>query len=195
MMEPLDTDAIAEMLFQMFPPGEAWQTGIKLEETDSVMRAFAKALALECRRMDEAACLVFTESFVFSSVENLDLWQTEFGLPDECDPFGGDVAAKILARGHSPDPAWYMALAAAQGWTIDAKWLKDNDPAYPGVKSTLLVTIDATNSPAALGFMPMRLPFELGRGITLGVPPSTAVLQCQLDRIVPAEIAIQYVVT
>jgi uncharacterized protein YmfQ (DUF2313 family) len=193
MMEPLDTDTIAEMIFQMLPPGEAWQTGMSLDVADSVMRAFCKAIAQEARRMDEAACLVFTESFAFSSTENLDLWQAEFGLPDECDPFGGDVAAKIRAQGHSPDPAWYIELAAALGWTIEAKWLKDDDPLYPGVKATLLVTIDATNS-EALGFTPMRVPFELGRGITLGLPPAPAVLQCQLDRIVPAEIAIEYVV-
>src|SRR5205823_6000220 len=138
-------DLYAQIL-RLLPPGEAWQD-LTAPDGTSVMHAFWKSIASEVYEMDQAACRVFDEFFATTMSVDEDLWLAEFSLPDECDPFGTNILAKIRATaGDATNPDFYVSLAEQMGYSIAARWLRGDDVEYPGIVSTLLVTVDPSMS-------------------------------------------------
>ena len=174
-------------LLALLPRGRAWQTHDgSIDRADSVLKSFWYAIAGVVEGVETDICGTFDEFFCATASDDIDLWQEEYGLPDDCDPWGDDVCAKVATLGGT-SAAYYMALAEDLGYATEMRWLTGDDAEFPGVHSTLHVVIDtalsaALPSPLTLGIWVLGAPGVEG---ALGTP-DTSRLECALDRIIPA---------
>ncbi len=151
------------------------------------MRQFWKAIASEWTTLEEEICDQFEELFADTASKSLSYWDKDYGLPDECDPFANDLIAKVATVGGT-SLEYYEDIATKIGWVTEMQWLKDED-AFPGVFSTLLVTIDVEASPSAFGNMVFE-EIVFDEGIFGGA--QTERLICTLEKIIPAHCEIQF---
>ncbi len=77
------------------PPGPAWD-GAAVEGTvqNSYWRAYANVLSYTYQRL----CKYVDEFFCKTVNESLDQWIAEYGLDDECDPYGHNLLQVEVAR-------------------------------------------------------------------------------------------------
>lgn len=181
------------MILSLLPKGKAHQTGdAAIRTEDSKLKIFAYALSQEWYELEAKICSTIDEFFCSTTVEDRDVWLEEYGLPDECDPFGNNLCAKVGALGGTTI-AYYQELATQLGWTTTMRWLKGDDAEFPGIVSTLHIEIDSQTSPSAeftvieLGDTPE---WELGAStaseeLSLGEPNLTGLI-CAFLKIIPA---------
>lgn len=190
MYRPTVDETFAALL-SMLPEGEAWQSGdIVIGHDKTVMRRVFYALAIQFNRVELAIADLFAELFVSTASTDLDLWREEYILPDsDCDPWGDDVVLKATSVGGGTSLAYYAGIVARLGYVADLRWLKGSDPAFPGVVSTLHLTIDAAASAAVLSEIDVTT-WELSDA-ALGTPDVSGLI-CALEQVVHAHCAVTY---
>jgi uncharacterized protein YmfQ (DUF2313 family) len=117
----LTVDDFHALLMDLLPRGAAWP-----RIPDTVLWRFWFVPAGEYTRVHESDCKLLDESFPCGATELLPEWAAMVGLPDECteQPWPPTITvlralicAKLAARG-GQTPAYFIALAAAYGFTI-----------------------------------------------------------------------------
>jgi uncharacterized protein YmfQ (DUF2313 family) len=183
-------DEIADMLLTLLPPGRAFQRfGSYVPKEDSTLKKVLYAIAGVWHDMELVLAQAIDEFSAATASATLDRWYEDYALPDECDPFAANLAAKVAARGGSTT-GYYHDLATQLGWITSMRWLTGSDRDYPGVRSTLYAGI-STLSPAIASFQFARV--ELGQVDVMRFgEPDTTLLICALDRLIPAHAEIIY---
>jgi uncharacterized protein YmfQ (DUF2313 family) len=117
--EDISAGAYARQLKALLPPGRLW-----LLENDSVLSEAMLALGGELQRVSERGIALIEESDPRTATETLADWERMLGLPDECvTAIPATPAARRLAitqkmiKQGGQTPAYYIALAAACGYT------------------------------------------------------------------------------
>jgi hypothetical protein len=190
---PATRPDVYRMLLAMLPNGRAWQSmdGALSYDIDpdtvapgSVLRAFWWAAAAVFFTLEQNVDLLRSEAFAAAVLYDKDVWQEEYGLPSEDDPYGADFAAKMRAE-PTTDPAEYEALVAALGWDTDMRWLRGSDPIFPGVFSTLHIIVHVATSTAVQPVPHVgHDSFHCGRS-PLGTPDVSRIEKV-MGRIIPA---------
>lgn len=111
----------AHLLRLLLPRGAIWQA-----KPGSVQAAILEAFAQEFARVDGRVTDLLAESLPETTVELLDQWEAEFGLPESCDTREGlsiaerqaRLAAKVYYRAIRGAQRWH-ALAASYGATVE----------------------------------------------------------------------------
>jgi hypothetical protein len=172
----------------------------------STLRRFWASVASVFTFVNTRLCDLRWEFWCATQKETNDLWMAEYGLPDDCDPFP-DLCTKVAALGGTRCE-YYQAIAARAGWTIeclDAFCGSLTGCALSGVAQTgrpmqaakLFIRVDLDSSPAyaapARTVVPMSGRYLSGAPNSCNSPPADiSPLQCLLERIVHAEIQIEY---
>lgn len=112
-------DAYRQQLAALLPVGLPWQ-----RDPDTLLQRLLLAWGDELARVDARAAVLLDEAIPSATAELLADWERACGLPGPCLPLGGTVALRraalvmrIIADG-GQTPAFYIALAAALGFTI-----------------------------------------------------------------------------
>lgn len=185
------TDDCGQALLDLFPPGRAWQHGVgAVHREDSVFKRVVWALAAVWQAYEVACLAMIEEFFCATAAETLDLWNADYGLPSDCDPWGADICAKAGAAG-GVGLDYYITRAAALGYVTEMRWLDGDDPEFSGITATLHVTIDSAASAA----LPVEVDVETAElpDIELGTFDAAPLL-CALDGVVPAHYDITYTI-
>ena len=187
----LTRDEFFEVMCTLLPRGRAWQTNRPVARSDSVLHALLYALAGNYAELDSRLDAAVSEARVLTTDVDRDLWLEEYGLPDDADPWGVDVAAKVAATQGGTSLDYFMGRAAALGFATAMRFLQGDDPEFPGVFSTLHVVIYTADSPRLIE-IPAVVDIALADVTWLGDPPSAVRLTTALTRLVPAHVAITY---
>ena len=116
------------------------------------------------------------------------LWESDFGIPDECDIYNMSLCAKVEhASGAIPTAEYLLDLLAANGYVAEGRWLTGNDATFPGVYSTFRVVINTAMSPAFK--QGATLNFKLRHWVKLGYA-TLEEIDCMLERYIPAHCAV-----
>ncbi|CAM5764354.1 hypothetical protein [Bosea minatitlanensis] len=184
----------------LLPRGRAWSTHEVGPRPGTVLFGFWRSVGEIFAFLTGRLCALHPEFFCDSHVETRDLWLAEYGLPDECDPFG-DPCAKIRAQGGArcEDIA---ELAAAAGWSI--RCIEDVCASLPGAGSAgcfmpgsatagrLIVEVDLDASPAWTGTLQTQPQAgAILAGVPLSCGPDFSRLTCLLDRVLHAHLALE----
>lgn len=184
-----DREQVYAMFLHLLPRGKAWQSNdASITHTSSVMQAFWYGISGPWTELEALICQSIDELYCMTTVKNVDAWDEEYGLPNDCSPLGDDLCGYVAAVGGT-SAAYYVDIAQRAGWIIIARWLRGGDTEFPGVRSTLRVTVDKLASPS------YHAPGHLGiwtLGNTRFGETNTSDLECILDTIVPAHCEILY---
>ena len=191
-------------ILAMLPRGRAWRSPEGGPEPGSVLWGYWRAVAAEMQHVDARLCDLKAEFVCGTAAETLDLWQTDHGLPDMCDPFG-DVCAKVAAQGGSRCE-YFRVVAAAHGWSIDCVDVRTDcaarcdcaeaDAAVAGgglAPDRYVIIVHAGDSPAWTVPAGADLEadcYEADREVSCG--PDLAPLQCLMERVIPAHLDVTY---
>jgi uncharacterized protein YmfQ (DUF2313 family) len=98
----------------LLPPGPVWE-GAQVEGTvqNSYWRAYASVIAFTYGRL----CDFVDEFFCHSVKESLDQWIEEYGLDDNCDPYGHNLCVKVAAQGGATCD-YFTQISTLSGWSI-----------------------------------------------------------------------------
>lgn len=176
-------------------PGD-WPAGF-------VQAGFVAALGTLRNWVEGQFCALKNEFFCASAVETLDLWNAEYGLPDNCDPYP-NLCAKVGYFG-SPRCASWVALAASLGWSIACSDFQggtqadccyvDNALANPGTQATI-VTITVFLGESSSYGVALSTPSRADNFLAdqqLQCQPDITSLQCAFQRLLPAHLTVNYV--
>lgn len=186
-LECAEQDDIHIGILALLPRGRAWQTHDgSIDRADTVLKSFWYGIAAVVEDAETAMCGTFDEFFCSTASDDLDLWLEEYGLPDDCDPWGDDICAKVSTLGGT-SAAYYQALAADLGYATEMRWLTGDDAEFPGVYATLHIVIDSVAS-AALPAAPAYGAWVLGAPGASGAlgTQDTSRLICAIEKILPA---------
>lgn len=117
---PTTVDEALPYVLALLPPGPAWD-GARVE--GSVMHQFWRSVARLLAFTYGRLCDFQKEFYCNTASESLDQWRTDHGLPDECDPYGSNLCAKVTAEG-GQDCATFVAMAREAGWAISCETLQ-----------------------------------------------------------------------
>lgn len=172
----------------------------------TILYRFWAAIGAVRNFIETRLCALRLEFWCATMSETRDQWMKEYGLPDACDPFP-DLCTKVAAIGGTRCE-YYQEVAARAGWSITCSdvdgcgdmagcALAGDAIAGPGFHyATLLITVDLQNSPAFTGAdetPPLAGVFLAG--LSAACPPDISPLMCVIERIVHAEILIEYQTT
>lgn len=178
-----------QSLFDLLPPGRAFGTRPFTYDIDTNIKRFFFGIGGTWSRLEAAVCRALDDWFCFTSQDDIDRWETDYGIPDECDLYSASVCAKVAAS--SPPSAQYLTnLLETNGYVGQGRWLTGDDLEFPGVYSTFRMVVDPLLSPAYI--YRTVIPFSMGDFRYLGYPDITHVA-CMLERYVPAHTAISAV--
>lgn len=167
----------------------------------SVLWQYWRSFAVVLYFLNQRLCALREEFWCRSIAETRDEWMTEYGLPDECDPFP-DLCTKVAALGGTRCE-YYAEVAARSGWSIYctenvlfcgsragfARAGRARAGRTMGI-AELRVTVIQEQSPAldnaGRNLPPLAGRFRAGRRHSCG--PDLSPLICILARIVHAEI-------
>lgn len=222
-------DEITAATLSLLPRGRAWQTNEGLprpgfepafnpaafqnnafqtgRENSSILWQYWRSFAVVVDYLTQRLCALRLEFWCATVNETLDGWMTEYGLPDECDPFP-DLCAKVAAIGGTRCE-YYAALAARMGWTISCEeqaifcgsragfMTAGNRKTKTGAligAAQIRIIVHLNNSPSITG--PLIRSSRSGR-MRAGQPMSCAEvamnpLQCLLSRVIHSEILTIY---
>lgn len=108
---PIDFDARFAGVRGAYPRGFAWDG---VEQDGTIINALAKVFALALWQVDQSGCDLLPEFWCHGADQTLDLWNQDYGLPDECGI--NDLCAKVGAVG-GQDCNYYDYLAQLAGIT------------------------------------------------------------------------------
>lgn len=176
-----EVNEIQIAFLNLLPRGRAWGTHESLSQTrsDSVIRQFFKAIAISWKNFEDAMCQSFNEWYCATALYDKELWNLDYGVPDDCDLYNMNVCAKVGAI-HSVDEDELISLLLSSGYQAEGRWLTGHDKEYPGVRSTLRIMVDPRLSTSVQ--VRTKLPHPVGR--TLGAPDLNQIV-CMLERYVP----------
>lgn len=221
-------------LLALLPRGRAWQTaqdvsdviyspgnsqvgtfetgitGLGKEpsfERLTVLQQFWLAFAEVLEYLHSRACALIPEMFCSTVSELRAEWWTEYGFPDDCDPWN-NLCAKVTAVGGS-NCSYLTSLAASRGWSLTCS---DCDPSHVGMRAgcshagsgrpcgctgnVVYLLIDLANSPsyAAPAVKSAHAgSARAGSGIASECPPGAEQLQCLIERFKPAHVKAVYI--
>lgn len=181
-------EEVYAMLMALAPRGRAWQTDdVSGARQGSVLKSFWYAVAGAWRSLETAVSATLGEWSPASTAVDRDLWMTDYGLPDACLPTGDDLLAAVRAGAGAPEVDW-VAAAGLLGIVAQARWLKGNpnDPDYPGVTATLVLTLSTVMSFSAAQQPPRAGSWQVGVQ-RLG-ELEIARITCMLEACLPAHI-------
>jgi hypothetical protein len=182
-----DAENAYRTFLMLLPRGRAWNTSDVNYERDTNIKRFWSGIGITWSHLEAALCNSLNEWFCYSSDTDLDLWQLDYGIPDECDLYNASVCNKVQAS-HSISAEALVTLLQADGYSAEARWLTGDDLEFPGVYSTLYVQVDPYLSTAFTHRC--QVPFYLGQGRRLGTPDASQI-QCMLERYIPAHCVTQ----
>lgn len=171
----------------------------------SVMFRFWSAVATVFDYAHQRLCALALEMFCATASELRDQWMIEYGLPDPCDPFP-DLCAKVSAIGGTRCE-YYAAVAARAGWSVQCENTAIACGGQMGCSrmgvgqmgaqraNVLRLIVSPADSPSFTGRM--QTPPLMGRlmmGQPIACEPDISPLQCVIERIVHAEVEIEYVI-
>jgi uncharacterized protein YmfQ (DUF2313 family) len=111
---PTEADILPQLL-AMLPRGRAWGNNDGAQ-TSGVRIGFWTVVAHLLAYINRRICDLREEFFCATAKETLDVWDAEYGLPDNCEPFP-NLCAKVAALGGTIC-SYYQQICAASGWTI-----------------------------------------------------------------------------
>ncbi len=169
-----------------------------------VQAGFIAALGTVRNWIESQFCALKAEFFCASAIETLDLWNAEYGLPDNCDPYP-NLCAKVGYFG-SPQCASWAALAASIGWSIACSnfaggtqagcCYAGNALADQGQQSTIINITVFLGGSASYG-VALSTPSRAGRmlaGQQQQCQADITSLECAFQRILPAHLTVNYAV-
>ncbi len=148
-----------------------------------VQAGFVAALGTVRNWVEAQFCALKDEFFCATASQTLDLWNAEYGLPDQCDPFP-NLCAKVATVGGGAAYGYLISVAAALGWSISCAFTA---PA----EITIYVYLSQSPSYQAVAGAPPLAGLLLA-GQRLTCPPDISQLTCAFDRIVQAHLAVTY---
>jgi len=220
-------EQVREQVFALLPRGRAWQTNeggpirgfdqafnsdafnneafAVTKRKESVLWQYWASFAREAWFVTKRLCDLRMEFWCATINETRDEWMTEYGLPDNCDPFP-DLCLKVAAVGGTRCE-YYQMIAARVGWSLECVSFDagcGSLPGHAGAKagrfrpgrrgvSKMFVRVDLPNSSAYAGNLaPIPKAGRMKVGRRLGCAPDLTPLECLLARVVHAEIQIVY---
>lgn len=196
-------DEVHDYVLALLPQGRAWSTREGGPYPDDMLWQFWRSVAAEIQYVETRICDLKREFVCGTAAELLPVWQADYGLPDDCDPYG-DVCAKVAAEGGSRCE-YFKTVAAAHGWSIDCIDIKDIGAscgcceagcvaAGEGVlPDQFVIVVTLADSPAYAG--PSDVQPEAGcyeAGFPIVCIPGLDSLYCLLERIIPAHLETIY---
>ncbi|PHQ72407.1 MAG: hypothetical protein COB93_00250 [Sneathiella sp.] len=112
-----DREDLFRAFIMLLPRGRAWQThddGVPRDQ--SWLQRYWWAVAGESVVLWQSICSMTDQYFCDTVTYMRDELLADYGLPDECDPYG-DICTRIAAYGDYGCEHW-TAIAAAHGWDI-----------------------------------------------------------------------------
>lgn len=122
---PKTTDDALPAVLGLLPPGPAWSAA-NVEGTvqHHYWRSFANVLGYTYDRL----CAYVDEFFCATVNESRDQWIEEYGLNDDCDPYGYNLCLKVAAEGGATCD-YFVEMAALSGYAITCHDVsKDPEP-------------------------------------------------------------------
>lgn len=123
----LTVDAYLPQVLALLPEGPAWP-----REDGATMVEFWRASARPRLQLHERACALLAESIPCNAVELLADYETDYGLPDGCDPNAGArtiperqllLCDKATSKG-GQSIAYFESVAAKLGYAIEVEELR-----------------------------------------------------------------------
>lgn len=217
---------VTSSILALLPRGRAWQTNEgapragseiafnpnafnnnafqTLNEEASVLYQYWRSFAVVMHYLNERLCALREEFWCQSVNETRPEWMTEYGLPDECDPFP-DLCTKVAAIGGTRCE-YYQSIVARMGWSIACSEAVVSCGSRVGFQyaghartggtlglALLKITVFLNESPAFVGGRALAARSgRLRSGRRLSCGPDLTPLRCLLGRIVHAEIQTVY---
>lgn len=186
-------DELTPQLVALLPTGRAWN-----KAPGTVIWKFWTAVAAVFADLEARICALRDEFWCQTIVETRPDWLTEYGLPDDCDPFP-DLCAKVAAIGGSRCE-YFAAVAAALGWNVTCveqvecggraggAYVGAFTPGLGRPTSIIEMDVDLGSSEAWNGvLLPQPFAGVLRAGQSLSCAPDVSSLRCVLERIIPAQ--------
>lgn len=192
-MEPFSADDFTALLLAQMPTGAAWP-----RDLDAVMPQVMAAMAPTYARLAARDLNLLTDAFPVAPVELLPEWEATLGLPDPCAGVSPtiqqrqqQVNARFIAGGGQSVP-YFINVAAALGYPITitefapSRFGTGFGQPFGGPAWAFVWQINAPTF--------VIEPFLFGRD-GFGEPFTrwgSTVLQCEMQRLAPAETTIIY---
>ncbi len=207
-------EQVRAQVYALLPRGRAWQTNeggpvesFAVLQGKSKLWQYWASFANIMWFLHQRLCALRMEFWCATKTETFPEWMTEYGLPDECDPFP-DLCTKVAAIGGTRCE-YYAEVAARAGWTIECVSLNNDCGAVMGCAeigddvvgglnggAILQIIVHLNESPsyvAADEGEPYMGTFQIGG--SLACAPDISALKCALERVVHAHIVIVYETT
>lgn len=112
-----DLEEMRAATFALLPRGRAWGTHDGGPWPRSVIYRFFSVIAELRRQFNARMCDLRRQFWCDTTDEMLDVWLTQYGLPDDCDPFP-DLCDKVRAIGGQTCD-YFRDRTHRKGWVID----------------------------------------------------------------------------
>jgi uncharacterized protein YmfQ (DUF2313 family) len=99
----------------MLPRGRAWP-----DDDSSVLQKFWRAFSGTVKAFEDRICDFAGELFCSSANESLPTWMEQYGLPDECDPNGDNLCARVAMQGGSTCE-YFTDVAHLMGYEVSCE--------------------------------------------------------------------------
>jgi hypothetical protein len=111
---PTTADEMLPPILGVLPEGPAWQAA-HVDQT--IQNKFWRSVANEFANVSGRFCDFMKEFHCSTALESLDQWNTEYYLPDACDPYAFNLCAKVNAY-FDGTCTGFVDLAKSNGWVI-----------------------------------------------------------------------------
>lgn len=192
---------ILQQLLALLPRGRAWQSERDLDpDSGSVLARFWAAFAEVMHFVNRRICAGLDEFTCGTMSETRELWNADFGVPDDCGLWT-DVCAKVAAIGGTRCE-YFVEMAARAGWVIECRSLQVEGPQADCAiadcamlveprPAILDIVVSLNDSPAWAGGVWPIADCAVADCVQLCAPDPQP-LRCVLERIVPAHLDITY---
>jgi uncharacterized protein YmfQ (DUF2313 family) len=112
---PTTVDEALPAILGLLPEGPAWDAA---HQPGTMQNSFWRGVAGIVAYVNKRMCDWENELFPDTATETHDQWAYDFGLGDDCDPWGTNLVAKVTAQG-GQDCATFVRLAREMNWVIE----------------------------------------------------------------------------
>lgn len=214
-----------EQLLALLPRGRAWQSHEAVNEPDfgpesqvgtfevgrtgvapaagvrlTVMQQYWLAFAEVLEYFHQRACALLDEMFCATTNELRGEWGTDYGFPDDCEPWSS-LCEKVAAQGGATC-AYLAELAARLGYEIECRdcapdgasagcFVADCDVPCPCEPNVIYITVHLPDTPEQIA----ATQFEAGAAVADCTPPCIPApeqLICLIERFKPAHVKAIY---
>jgi uncharacterized protein YmfQ (DUF2313 family) len=197
---PTKPEIHAQLLANL-PRGRAWQSEQDLTpESDSDLARYWSAFASVLEYVNTRICDALAEFSCGTMSETRDLWEADYGIPDDCGLWT-EVCDKVAAIGGTRCE-YFAEIAARAGWTIECRNLRAEGPRLDCMTMDCAQFVET--SPALLDILVLLDESPAWSGVAWPIAdcgqmdcmrfcePDPDPLRCVLERIVPAHLDITY---